>query len=222
MKRRTSFLLISVIALALVGCGVTSADSVSAAATTSATEVVADKAEAMNATKATTVNENSSDEIPVKPEKITNSEDASFEYNGNTVSILDDTKTVLAALGTPTSSEPSAYNNSETYLFGADPDIIEYSAFKLSNGTEAPDYILVQDKNIKTSKGIGIGNTEKEIISAYGKPSEIADFPEVNIYDLDYDMGSFSITFSLDNDKKLTSFSYLNNDNGNKYSCALN
>ena len=61
MKRRTSFLLISVIALALVGCGVTSADSVSAAATTSATEVVADKAEAMNATKATTVNENSSD-----------------------------------------------------------------------------------------------------------------------------------------------------------------
>lgn len=215
MKRRTSFLLVPAIALALVGCGVVSTDSVSAAAAASTAEVAA-------ATEATTIDEKISDEVSAPPAQITNSKDASFEYNGNTVSVLDDAKTTLAALGTPEKSEPSAYMNSETYYFGTEPDTIEYSAFKLSNGTEAPDFILIHDKNIKTSKGIGIGNTEKEIISAYGKPSEIADFPEVNIYDLDYDMGSFSISFSLDDDKKLTSFSYLNNDNSSKYACVAN
>ena len=216
MKRRTSFLLISAMALALVGCGNESTDTVSVS-------VEASTAEVMAATKeATTPNDISSVEASVEPVSKTNSEEACFEYNGNTISVLDDTKTTLTALGTPTKSEPSPYLDSESYYFGTEPDTIEYSAFKLSNKTEAPDYIVINDKNVKTSKGISIGNTEKEITSAYGKPSEIADFPEVDIYDLDYDMGSFSITFSLDKDKKLTHFSYINNDTGSKYAYVEN
>ena len=73
MKRRTSFLLISAMALALVGCGNESTDTVSVS-------VEASTAEVMAATKeATTPNDISSVEASVEPVSKANSEEACFE-----------------------------------------------------------------------------------------------------------------------------------------------
>jgi len=216
MKRKLlSFLSASVLMFTLIGCG-------SDASKTSTSTNIKEPAEEA-ATEATLQSDAGSENNSADKSGTANNADAIFEYNGNSISVLNDVKSTITSLGTPIqnkSADPAEYIDYETLFFGSETDPIEYGVFKLSDGSEVPYFINVYDKNIKTSKGIGIGNTEDEILSAYGEPSDIADFPEVNIYDIVYDLEGFSISFSLDENKKVSSITYLNADTDSKYVCS--
>ena len=220
-KRKTAAILMaSVMMLALMGCGSTDNGVTTETATegTSVATSVTDKEEK----KVDTASESSSKpevKQEAKKEKTeVSAADASFEYNGQTVSILDDVQTTLGTLGTPTQEKPSPFsNNGEdvSYVYGSDPNTIEYMSLKVEGDELVPDSFIIYDKNVKTSKSVGIGSTEAEIKAAYGDPDNVSK--DASSYELAYDFGNFALGFDFDKKKKVNAIIYSNMDTFNKY-----
>ncbi len=195
MKNRLiTFLLASTMIISLVGCG----DAASAPANEpAATE-----------TSSETENETADETSTTVETKSADASDASFEYNGKTVSVLDDLETVKSNLGTPTeeSSSPFSDNSSDKlYVFGSDPDTIDLAT--LDGKVQS---ITVYDYKIKTTKGIGIGSSEEEVLTAYGNSGEKTESDGET--DILYELGKYSIDFYFHRNGKVISIIYTNND----------
>lgn len=195
MKNRIiTFLLASTMIISLVGCG----DAASAPANEpAATE-----------TSSETENETADETSTTVETKSADASDASFEYNGKTVSVLDDLETVKANLGTPTeeSSSPFSDNSDDKlYVFGSDPDTIDLAT--LDGKVQS---ITVYDYKIKTTKGIGIGSSEEEVLTAYGNSGEKTEADGET--DILYELGKYSIDFYFHRNGKVISIIYTNND----------
>ena len=133
--------------------------------------------------------------------------DPAFEYNGKTISVLDDLETVKANLGTPAEEQPSPFSDNSSdklYIFGSDPDTIDLAT--LDGKVQS---ISVYDYKVKTTKGIGIDSTEEDVIAAYGNSGEKSDSGIET--DIMYELGKYSIDFFFKNGK-VTAFIYTNND----------
>jgi hypothetical protein len=195
MKNRIiTFLLASTMIISLVGCG--------DAASAPANELAATE------TSSETENETADETSTTVETKSADASDASFEYNGKTVSVLDDLETVKANLGTPTeeSSSPFSDNPSDKlYVFGSDPDTIDLAT--LDGKVQS---ISVYDYKIKTTKGIGIGSSEEEVLTAYGNSGEKTESDGET--DILYELGKYSIDFYFHRDGKVISIIYTNND----------
>ena len=195
MKNRIiTFLLASTMIISLVGCG----DAASAPANEpAATE-----------TSSETENETADETSTTVETKSADASDASFEYNGKTVSVLDDLETVKANLGTPTEEQPSPFSDNSSdklYVFGSDPDTIDLAT--LDGKVQS---ISVYDYKIKTTKGIGIGSTEEEVLTAYGNSGEKTEADGET--DILYELGKYSIDFYFDRNSKVITIIYENND----------
>lgn len=191
MKNRIiTFLLASTMIISLVGCG----DAASAPA---------------NEPAATETSSETADETSTTVEtKSADASDASFEYNGKTVSVLDDLETVKANLGTPTEEQPSPFSDKSSdklYVFGSDPDTIDLAT--LDGKVQS---ISVYDYKIKTTKGIGIGSSEEEVLTAYGNSGEKTEADGET--DILYELGKYSIDFYFDRNSKVITIIYENND----------
>lgn len=137
--------------------------------------------------------------------------DPSFEYNGKTVSFLDDAQTVVDALKTV------AENVNEVEADGGKIFDFEDSegGYNLTvvtsneGGSEIIGSVSAKGSGFKTSKGIGIGSTIKDVKTAYGKPNEKNKFKkgEVDIYRCD----GFSFSFDI-KDGKVESILYSNSN----------
>lgn len=143
--------------------------------------------------------------------------DDQFEFNGKTVSVLDDVPYIFEVLGTPYKKEafPEPHQDRVDYYYGSDD---KYVALNTGNidGKDCPFYIIICDNNIKTSKGIGLGSTEDEVRAAYGEPT---DSWEEGNHSISYDFERFELVFSfLD---EVCSFEYRNKDVISKYLAFL-
>lgn len=200
MKNRIiTFLLASTMIISLVGCGdAASAPANEPAATETSSETdVAETGTETTDTASTTVETKSAD-----------ASDASFEYNGKTVSVLDDLETVKANLGTPTEEQSSPFSDNsddKLYVFGSDPDTIDLTT--LDGKVQS---ITVYDYKIKTTKGIGIGSSEEEVLTAYGNSGEKTEADGET--DILYELGKYSIDFFFHRNGKVISIIYTNND----------
>ena len=98
--------------------------------------------------------------------------DDSFLYKGNVISVLNDVKTTLDALGTKDSEQTSLYANESLYSF--DSHAIELETYKV-DGEELPKCIYVIASGILTPKNICVGCSKDEVIAAYGEPNKVHD-----------------------------------------------
>lgn len=193
MKKRNLTAIIiasSIMMLSLVGCSVT-AESDEQPSAKAESEAQTD-ADANN-----TPEENFSAEIinnkPTDPSEA----DASFEYDGKTITYsIDGLEAVKTALGKPDmeDQQPSSDDpNDKIYTYGSYPDSVDISEIggKLAN-------ITIYDSNLKTARGISIGSTDKDVIAAYGD-AEITKIDGST--EIDYDFGDYTMIFFLDNNK---------------------
>ena len=193
MKKRnlTAIIIASSMMLTLAGCGVTAEPD---SGNSNGSEVsVSSEAEAPE-DEGTGIIEN-------KP-SASDGNDAAFEYNGKTVSFTDDLETIKSNLGEPSFEDeaPSSDDPKDRmYTYGTDPDTVDLTVI----GGKA-DAIIIYDSNIKTSRGVSIGNTDKEVIDAYGegKESKLDGSNEI-----DYDFGDYTLIFFLEN-KKVKAIGY--------------
>ncbi|RKM55598.1 hypothetical protein D6853_08565 [Butyrivibrio sp. X503] len=204
MKTKTTMAILtaSAMMLALMGCG----DSVGSA---SAFEGIS----AEETTSPTETDTTDAAESPAKatPSDITDA-DASFEYNGQSVSIFDDDKTIHDVFGEEIPDYTYSDDKNVTHCsFGTKEDSVGYSVWD-NNGEKYPLTLTVCDKNVKTSKGIGIGNTKDEVIAAYGDSYTVAPNMEDGII---YDFGSFTMDFCFF-DGELYLITFWNTENNNK------
>ncbi|MBO4456138.1 MAG: hypothetical protein J5802_00310 [Butyrivibrio sp.] len=230
MKERkiATILMASVMVCVLMGCGNTVAE-VNSETATQETSVADDATVTENKETTTKDTDKTSDnaskmsseaktsESGKKAKIEASAEDAAFEYNGQTISILDDAQATLGALGTPEREEPSPFsdNGDVSYIYGSDPNTVEYMPLKVDGDALVPDSVIIYDKNVKTSKSVGVGSTEDDIKNAYGEPDNVSK--SGSTYELAYDFGSFAVGFDFDNKKKVNAIIFSNMDTFNKY-----
>ena len=142
--------------------------------------------------------------------------DDSIEYDGKIISIHNDVQTTLNTLGTPDREAPSPYTGSDLcYIYGTDSAYIKFSPFRTDKNEFIPGAISIYDDEVKTSRGIGIGSTEKEVLLAYGEPTTEA--AEDLSYYLSYNLDDICIRFIFDEDKKVEHIRIVNQDELLKY-----
>lgn len=79
------------------------------------------------------------------------------------------------------------------------PQLVIKSFFLEGVSDRIVDYLLIKDKNIKTYRGIGIGDSKKEVIHRYGENDEILNrlIYETHFGWVDY----YAINFLISNGK---------------------
>lgn len=194
MKKRnlTAIIIASSMMLTLAGCGVTAEPD---SGNSNGSEVsVSSEAEAPEA-EGTGVIEN-------KP-STSDGNDAAFEYNGKTVSFTDSFDTIKSALGEPSFEDQAPTSDDpkdKMYTFGDDPDTIDVSVI----GGKT-DSIIIYDSNIKTSRGVSVGNTDKDVTAAYGE-GEASKLDGSN--EIDYDFGDYTLVFFLEKNNTVKAIGY--------------
>ena len=142
--------------------------------------------------------------------------DDSVEYEGKLISIRNDVETTLNTLGTPDREAPSPYSGSDLcYIYGTDTEYIKFSPYKTSKNKLIPGAISIYDDEVKTSRGIGIGSTEREVLLAYGEPTDEA--AEDGSYYISYDLDDICIRFIFNEDKTVEHIRIVNQDELLKY-----
>lgn len=215
-KNTTAILLATVMMLALMGCGDTSAAAPSSTDTASVAEVNTDSDTKTDSTSDTSTDESSdssSSESTDKTDSATASGDDSFEYNGETFSILDDfqtTKKKADAVCKPVPDYP-VLENGDGSIYQYDPLGKGETQFMFvtftNNDTETVGQLSVSKPDFKTSKGIGIGSTVEDVVATYGEPTKKSSKDTVYQYKLD----NYYIFFDI-MDGKVFSIDYMNLD----------
>ena len=148
-------------------------------------------------------------------ENITLSDDQ-IAYNGNVVSVLDSTETSLSKLG-KYNKERSSLDNGDYRRFDFGKKYGELLLDTLLyEGKDLPIYFIVISPKVKTSRNVSIGDTEEDIIAAYGDPTNTK---QENHKYLEYDMGDYTISFEIntsiegDEKNKISSIVYQNDAN---------
>lgn len=208
--KTTAMIMASAMMLALMGCGESaSADSTEGISITSENIPEENMTESSSAT----------DTNPSEEKKTSDSnapEDSIVDFDGKKVSVLDDLDSIMSTLGEPSSKSNDAI--STFYSFGDGK--IECCAATI-DGKEAPITLSVKTDEIKTSKGIGIGNTIDDVAASYGEPTEDNIDEDAKAKGLFlhmgyYDFGDYTLAFKYDEDGKVTSYWYINDENDSK------
>lgn len=99
------------------------------------------------------------------------SSDASFSYNGVSISIGTNIDSIVASIGEPSSKSEadSCYGEGKDYAYN-------YGSFTIntvpSNGVNIVNTVTVNT----TPKGVSVGQSESAIVSAYGSSGKISDY----------------------------------------------
>ena len=205
-KLTTAILLASVMMLALVGCGKKKAD----ASTLASSATSADDAEEEKDSEENTKSEE-------KKGPTLSSSDTSFEYGKKTMSLFDDTDSLLETLKEIAKPDKDhTHENAEggINIYCFDPNKSKPDAPGITlvtydkDGTETPGQIEILKDGFKTPQGVGIGSTKDEVIEAYGTPDRTDSYGSVNV--LTYEGDNFSIQFMIEG--TVNSVMYLNHD----------
>ena len=183
MKKRstTAILLASVMMFGLMGCGNTSAE------TTETTET------------AEVEDDGERGDTNLKPA------DASFEYNGKTMSFTDDAQTLIAALDSIATKsgegDVDGIDGGKYYEYDKNSDNPNLTVIVMKvDGKDTVGYLSVENEGFKTSNGIGIGSTMEEVEAAYGNPSESTQASKKEKSDR-YIYNDYDIRFDIENGK---------------------
>ena len=212
-KTTTAILLATTMMLALMGCGAASTDTSSSDAA-SVAEVNTDSesntsGDTNNEANADASSDSASVDSSESADTATASTDDSFTYKDKTFSILDDLPTTLDkinAVGTIVPDTPVEIDTgSKLYDYdvnGSDSDftIVTFT----DNGKESVGQISLMGPNAKTSKGICVGNSLKELTSAYGEPTSKTG----NGYFYDYKFDNYVLSFDTMDDKVYVIYYY--------------
>ena len=87
-----------------------------------------------------------------------------------------------------------------TFVHIDDPDTIDVSVI----GGKT-DSIIIYDSNIKTSRGVSVGNTDKDVTAAYGE-GEASKLDGSN--EIDYDFGDYTLVFFLEKNNTVKAIGY--------------
>ena len=157
-----------------------------------------------------------------------NLEDSQFEYNGNVISILDDN---FEAMDKALGGYDPKHSDLGSYSYGDDKEAYFYFDALDYNGSPLPVSITIMKDIVTTSRGIKVGSSRDEVISAYGNPNveppkgygpdgkELTGdaYNEIFGEPLIYDMGDYRVTFSVENGN-VNSITYQNDVNHDKFS----
>jgi len=212
MNKKSIAIISSVLILTLMGCSGETSDN-SASSEISITKVDMNGSDAK--AEADTAQTDSIEMTETKQEAISPKKlDASFTCNGNTISVLNDTETTLKDLGDYDSDLSCLDQDYKNYVYSADK--IQFDT-AIIDGKELPVILYVSNPEIKTSKNIGIGNTENEVIDAYGFPNEKTE--EDSLYMTVYHFSSYDLIFDFDSNKEhVEMIRYKNTKNYSKVS----
>ena len=143
--------------------------------------------------------------------------DDQIAYNGNAISILDSTETSLSKVGKYDKNRSNLDKGGDykRYDYGKKFGEVLYDTLTYE-GKELPLSMIIISPKIKTSRNVGVGDTEEDIIAAYGEPTKVTN---ENYRTLDYDMGDYTISFEINSTiqnedrDKLESIVYTNDAN---------
>lgn len=208
-KTTTAIILATTMMLALMGCGAASTDTDSSSDAAYVAEVDTDTEANSSDATADTSSDSASADSSEAADTATASTDDSFTYKDKTFSILDDLPTTLDkinAVGTIVPETPVEIDTgSKLYDYdvnGSDSDftIVTFT----DNGKESVGQISLMGPNAKTSKGICVGNSLKELTSAYGEPTSKTG----NGYFYDYKFDNYVLSFDTMDDKVYVIYYY--------------
>ena len=213
-KTTTAILLATTMMLALMGCGASSTDTDSSSDAASVAEVNTDSdsntsSDTTTESNADTSSDSASSDSSEAADTATSSTDDSFTYKDETFSILDDLPTTLDkinAVGTIVPETPVEVDTgSKLYDYdvnGSDSDftIVTFT----DNGKESVGQISLMGPNAKTSKGICVGNSLKELTTAYGEPTSKTG----NGYFYNYKFDNYVLSFDTNDDKVYVIYYY--------------
>ena len=226
MKNKTTaaILIASAMMLTLMGCGEASTENAPATGELSIEALAPDEGTDVLDPSSSTSAEADSETASDADSSASNSEDASIEINGKKVSILDDLQTTMDALGTADGDPSSDASKALYYSFAS--GAIEYTTVKL-DGEELPLTLDIRSGDYKTSKGVGIGSTEDEVVAAYGEPTKVDNGEELVaessngktpfLYVTEYKLDGYTIVFKYSEDKKVEKFWFNHNANNARY-----
>ena len=138
-----------------------------------------------------------------------------FLYNGKEISVLDKPhEKVIPNLGAPFRIDDLSPEGVFLYYFGSETEHIRLETYTY-NGEELTESLFINDKTIKTNKGIGVGSTTADVLAAYGDPLPPTD---KNDFSMCYKFGQYEIAFHRNSkDGDIVSFAYINLDTFEKY-----
>ena len=233
MKNKTTAILLATLMIStLVGCGTVSSNASEAGAsildsTSSDNDALAENGEVEDAASSDTDDVNTDSESSEAASG--DLKDAGFTYNGNSASVMDSFEAVDKALGGYNASNSNIKSEQSFYSYGKDDDVVVIT--RNDSGTEFPVTISTREPVMTTSRGIAVGSSKDELIDAYGTPNgkhptaydgttgrELTEEEYIQLFgeSFIYDLGDYTISFSVDNDK-VVSIEYRNNVNYNKF-----
>lgn len=134
--------------------------------------------------------------------------ESKINLTGKDPLIKEDFQVLGIKLGTPLSEvtqililgkPKKVTNDSKKTICYYYPQLVIKSFFLEGVTDRTVDYLLINDKIIKTYRGIGIGDREKDVIYRYGKNDEILNSL---IYETHFgDVGYYAINFLINNGK---------------------
>jgi hypothetical protein len=183
-KKLVAVLLSAVVCFSIVGCSKTASDTNSGAENA---EVVSDDQ----------VEDETGDNAsaPVTYESTDERADTTLSNGTIEISLYDDTDEVLAKLGETDKEDELGnlvYDDFSIQLFG-EGDNKELSG------------IFTYSENVKTSKGISVGDSYDDVKAAYGTPSFESD--DAGYITANYIISGFTLGFTIENDV-VTSISF--------------
>ena len=233
MKNKTTAILFATLMIStLVGCGAVSSNASEAGASildsiSSDNDALAENGEVEDAASSDTDDVNTDSESSEAASGVV--KDAEFTYNGNSVSIMDSFEAIDKALGGYDPSHSIKKSEQSLYSYGKNQEI--GMILRNDSGTEFPVTISTREPVMTTSRGIAVGSSKDELIDAYGTPNgkrptaydgttgrELTEEEYIQLFgeSFIYDLGDYTISFSVDNDK-VVSIEYRNNVNYNKF-----
>lgn len=197
MNKKSIAIISSVLILTLMGCsGSDSEPANSASNEFSITKVNIDGSDAK--AEADTAQTNSLVEVSSTGISSTSKNpDAIVKYNDKEFSVLNDAEKTLSDLGTYDTSLSCLDDEYKNYVFSSNKIQLDTT---IIDGKEASTILYIYNPDIKTSKDIGLGSTEKEVMNAYGFP-DTKDERDSD-YSIEYHLPSFDLIFDFDINKE--------------------
>ena len=208
MNKKSIAAITSVLILILIGCsGKESNDADSQSNEVSKTNVNIDSSDA----KAEDDDAKTDNVLQISSEKNTSSKnpDSLVKYNGKDLSVLNDAEAVLAELGDYDPKLSCIDDEYKNYVFSTAK--IQFDT-AIIDGKEASVLLYIYNPDIKTSKNVGLGNSEQDVLDAYGFP-DATD----SSYSFEYHFPSFDLIFDFETDSQTVEMiRYKNTNNHSK------
>ncbi|MBO4456555.1 MAG: hypothetical protein J5802_02415 [Butyrivibrio sp.] len=135
--------------------------------------------------------------------------DLYFEYEGEIVSIHDDIETIIDTLGA--ADKESMLNGQKVYTWGTFPLMLSVVTVEDEiTGEEKVYQIATTDATVRTLEDIGCGDTEEDVIKAYGEPHARNRIDDES-HDIAYFDGDYGIIFGFyDGSETISMVAYVN------------